>query len=396
MAQDMNEATQVMGASGAPPEDRTMVAGSPPPFQGEGPGVGAAATQMGATVACPICHTNNSSLETYCGECGFLLSSTPGQVEPEPMEETGGPELVENASGRRFRLRPGINTLGRENCDILLMDGTVSRRHAQITVENGTVTVTDTGSTNGTQVDGVRIPANQPTPVSPGALLRFGNAALTLAPLTPGPSPSEGRGEEAAAPAEPTIAVQVETPAPPPPMPEEAALQPPITGEIAPRPPITGETEAGAAPQLISTPPPMTEGEEPPLYRFVPLSESAQEVLVRPGAMTIGRRTGNTVVLAGDPYVSGRHAEVTCDATGCYLSDLGSTNGTLVNGERLEPGQKQLLLDGDEIQIGQGAYRFETLELPEEGVVSRESQVESEDAHDSRLTTHDSEEGEGA
>src|SRR5205085_976087 len=108
--------TMVAGAPPAAAQDRTMVAGAPV----------AGATQMGATITCPVCRTTNAGLETYCGECGFLLASTPGEAVVESEPEGVVPELVDAGSGRRFRLKPGVNTIGRENCDILIMDGTVS------------------------------------------------------------------------------------------------------------------------------------------------------------------------------------------------------------------------------------------------------------------------------
>src|SRR5437588_3466458 len=116
MAQDVNEATRVMPSGGAAPVDRTMISGA-----------GAAgATQMGGSVACAVCQTSSPSMETYCVECGFLLASTPGIVE-EPLggpaiEDAGDFALVESSTGRRFVLRTGMNTVGRENADILLMD----------------------------------------------------------------------------------------------------------------------------------------------------------------------------------------------------------------------------------------------------------------------------------
>src|SRR5687767_3938035 len=123
MPEDYNESTRVMPVGGEPPIDRTMVATAAPP---------AGATQMGSTLACPICNTTNPGLESYCVECGFLLSSTPGALAEVPEAVGEEVELVESTSGRRFRLRPGVNIVGRENSDILLLDGTVSRRHAEV------------------------------------------------------------------------------------------------------------------------------------------------------------------------------------------------------------------------------------------------------------------------
>lgn len=337
MSQEVNESTRVMPTGGAPSADRTMVAPQP----GFGGATGTAVTQMGATVTCAVCGTVNPGMETYCAECGFLLASAPGTVEAAPVEEGPVWELVENVSGRRFRLRRGVNTIGRENCDILLMDGTVSRRHAQITVEDATIILTDLGSTNGTLVNGNRIAPNQPTPLPPGAALRLGNAQLTL---------SGGGG-----PAEATIVA-------PPAEPSEPAAEQTL---LAP-PPVKPASPPEAALSTLAPEPAALSAEEAPIARLRATGGEAQDILISYGTITIGRRTGNSVVLSGDPYVSGRHAEILCDNTGCYLTDAGSTNGTLVNGTRLEPGHKQLLLDGDEISIGQGTYIFETLPPPEE------------------------------
>src|SRR5436305_11094619 len=103
MAQEMNEATRVMQATGGPPSDRTLVASAPP---------AAGATQMGQTIACAVCNSNNPALETYCIECGFLLTSVPGTAEVLPEGATSGASdfaLVEDKTGRQFRLSPGEN-----------------------------------------------------------------------------------------------------------------------------------------------------------------------------------------------------------------------------------------------------------------------------------------------
>lgn len=62
----------------------------------------------------------------------------------------------------------------------------------------------------------------------------------------------------------------------------------------------------------------------------------------------IGRgRTADMVV--AEATISRAHAAVGFDEEGFYVEDLGSTNGTLVNGARIE---RQGLKQGDEIQIG--------------------------------------------
>lgn len=76
-----------------------------------------------------------------------------------------------------------------------------------------------------------------------------------------------------------------------------------------------------------------------------------------PVPTTIGRADDNVVVLDGDDYASGRHARVESGLDGTWVIDLGSTNGTYLNGERLEGRRK--LHEGDLLQIGDTELRFE-------------------------------------
>src|SRR5262252_1254228 len=65
--------------------------------------------------------------------------------------------------------------------------------------------------------------------------------------------------------------------------------------------------------------------------------------------ITIGRRPDNDLCLP-HPAVSGAHAVVVTILADSFLEDLGSTNGTLVNGKAIA---KHFLRDRDEIDIGQ-------------------------------------------
>jgi hypothetical protein len=72
--------------------------------------------------------------------------------------------------------------------------------------------------------------------------------------------------------------------------------------------------------------------------------------------VVIGRLSSCDISL-GDPQVSRRHAEVRRDAEGFRVFDLGSTNGTAVNGA---PVRERRLSDGDELRIGSATIRFES------------------------------------
>jgi dipeptidyl aminopeptidase/acylaminoacyl peptidase len=73
--------------------------------------------------------------------------------------------------------------------------------------------------------------------------------------------------------------------------------------------------------------------------------------------VTVGRAPDNDIVV-GDPATSGRHGRIEVRGGAFWVSDLGSTNGTLVNGE---PVIERQLNHGDLIAIGQNTIRF-TLE----------------------------------
>jgi len=82
---------------------------------------------------------------------------------------------------------------------------------------------------------------------------------------------------------------------------------------------------------------------------------SGDRITLGEDIVSIGRRPESTIVL-GDPNVSRNHAEVRPHGNGFVLADLGSTNGTRVNGARI---QQHLLSDGDDLAFGNTHLRFE-------------------------------------
>lgn len=74
------------------------------------------------------------------------------------------------------------------------------------------------------------------------------------------------------------------------------------------------------------------------------------------GGVTIGRSPASQIVLI-DEYVSSTHARVFARKQFFFLEDLGSTNGTFIDGRRLE-GESQIK-PGQEIVIGDTIFRYE-------------------------------------
>jgi hypothetical protein len=68
------------------------------------------------------------------------------------------------------------------------------------------------------------------------------------------------------------------------------------------------------------------------------------------GELILGREHGSADLVIDDPGVSRRHARVVTDAGGVIVEDLGSSNGTYVNGERISGPVE--VATGDEVQLG--------------------------------------------
>ncbi|HKF58552.1 MAG TPA: FhaA domain-containing protein, partial [Blastocatellia bacterium] len=85
--------------------------------------------------------------------------------------------------------------------------------------------------------------------------------------------------------------------------------------------------------------------------------------LVRKGAPAyIGRAAGNTIRL-DDPSISRVHCSIALRGDGqLVISDLDSANGTFVNGQVVNTAEAQKLEFGDDLQIGDVAFRVERLD----------------------------------
>jgi ABC-type multidrug transport system ATPase subunit len=68
-------------------------------------------------------------------------------------------------------------------------------------------------------------------------------------------------------------------------------------------------------------------------------------------AITIGRTPDNQIVL-NHPQVSSKHAQIVKTGAQLFLEDRGSANGTYVRGQRLPPGQRVPVANGEKVFIG--------------------------------------------
>ena len=89
-----------------------------------------------------------------------------------------------------------------------------------------------------------------------------------------------------------------------------------------------------------------------------PALEEGDELTLDSAALLLGRGSTNDVNLARDEYASTNHARVEPRRDGVWLEDVGSTNGTYLNGIRLSRAKR--LTPGDVVRIGETELRYET------------------------------------
>jgi len=85
--------------------------------------------------------------------------------------------------------------------------------------------------------------------------------------------------------------------------------------------------------------------------------EDGTEIPMGEGVLTIGRLASCDIVFS-DPSVSRNHAEIRCYDDSVIVTDLGSTNGTKINGKLV---QEMRLNDGDILSIGNANIHFKAL-----------------------------------
>jgi len=280
----------------------------------------------------------------------------PGAAAGKPTAATGG-RIVSLTDGREYQVVGTSLKFGRDaSADVVVAGTQVSRRHAEIVQSPRGYILVD-NSTNGTWVNGERV-QNQRL-LARADVIRIGEEEFrfyadaapsapvppaTATPLTPPASPVPP--PPAAAPA--SAAKLVSTgyfQTPPKPVP---AVPPPAAS--SPPPPAASSQPAPAPP-----PPPAKPSGPQALAKFLVRTGSlkGQRLYVKVPIVNIGRADYNDLVIPDDS-VSSQHAKLTRREGVWILTDLGSTNGTLVDGEKVK----------DDVPIAPGAFvRFGDVQL---------------------------------
>jgi pSer/pThr/pTyr-binding forkhead associated (FHA) protein len=269
---------------------------------------------------------------TQLFDSGAFADLLPPSASTKPVGKTGG-RLVCLTDGREYAVAEGSITLGRDAAADVVVSGTdVSRHHAEIRSDPEGYMLVDT-SVNGTYVNGERM--GKTRRLSRADVIRIGNDEFRF-----------------------------------------YSDAPPVAANSAPKAPAVdvapGEVHAGARQRLSDTlhGAPVAELERqntPPAPAAAPLAS----LLVRSGDMkgrrlpikvpvvNIGRGDYNDVIIA-DPSVSTSHAKLQRREAVWILTDLGSTNGTFIEGEPLKG--EQALGPGTTLRFGDVLALFEPLD----------------------------------
>lgn len=245
--------------------------------------------------------------------------------------------------------------LGRQDdCQIVVDCKEASRQHARITLQAGRLALEDLGSTNGTILNGHRL--RQPEVLRGGDIIVIGQVHyLVVAPGNAGNMTvlggRLGRVDNN------FVVDQAD--------PDMTGLRMPF-----PKPPGWSDKDDFAESRALGSQPQdamademarQSVGVENAVAALMITSEKGRNSLfsLKPGktTWTLGRTADNDVEIR-DITISSQHAVVTRHAGGWKVEDKCSTNGTRVNGKKIDKGA---LADGDTLRLGKVDLLFKAL-----------------------------------
>jgi ABC transport system ATP-binding/permease protein len=252
---------------------------------------------------------------------------TSNQIKPSGSGSLETPQLIFVGTSRLepYKITKDSFWLGRDpNCDIVMEANAVmvSRKHAQVSRQNGGFVVIDNGSFNGTLVNEQRI--STPTPIYHGDEIQLGMGGPVLrfnSPQQAAPKGASLAGQRAVAIGQQAVLQD---------LPEQIGSKTMVFrgGNVSQQ----VKTESSAQPQLLMQ---LTFG-------------GKQE-------LTIGRDDNNDIKLDG-LQISNRHARLLQSGSGVTVEDLNSTNGVYVNGQKIS---RQNVSSSDSVQIGSFVIRVD-------------------------------------
>jgi pSer/pThr/pTyr-binding forkhead associated (FHA) protein len=279
-----------------------------------------------------------------------------------PTAGTGG-RVVSLTDGREYAVGQSL-VFGRDaSCEVVITNKDVSRRHAEIMPTQQGYVIVDS-STNGTLVNSQRVHGQ--VVLARADVIRIGDHEFRFyadaAPKAPPPPQVAGAGAGrlantlfgARSPLAPPVVDAPRAPAPRPSPPSPASPPPPVAAAPAPPPPA-------------AAPPPVASARRPSgaeLAHLVIRSGvlKGQRLPVRTSLANVGRADYNDIVLPDDS-VSTVHAKLQRREGIWVIVDLGSTNGTFADGERVAA--EAVLAPGALLRFGEVRAFFEPVDSDE-------------------------------
>lgn len=239
-----------------------------------------------------------------------------------------------------YQLKQNTIVFGRAaNCDVVLESETVSRRHAQLIVHRNLLEIEDLGSGNGTLVNQEKIAAKERVPLKRGDQIRVEEFSIDFESDAADVSVSAFRKDAKFEITDPDIL------------------------EIKMIKKILGAFDHDKRPGLIVV--------------TTPFQNLRAHVEDEETDFIVGRDPQSQLAI-DHQTVSRKHAKLTKKWGGFVITDLGSKNGTFVNGEKVE---EKALNDGDEVVFGTIKAVFRNPQEFDIDAISR-TMAEERKAHD--------------
>jgi pSer/pThr/pTyr-binding forkhead associated (FHA) protein len=256
--------------------------------------------------------------------------------------------LREDSTGKEFDIQWQPAVIGRPSTEVdhniilavnvqLLPDGkTISRRHAQITFSEGRYFIEPLAEQNPVFLNGKELPVHSKREIRNGDKLSFGNNKLTMTFSTQSQRVSRSAARE-----------PVSQPVPPQPASAPVASTP--LHETAP--PFVDSDATNFAPQISSAALVIEAGSSP--------ARVGERIDLIAFPFVLGRLLTS---LSAENEVSRKHAEITYDTqrNSYTITDLQSTNGVTINGQKIPPDVPHVIAPGARIGLGSVlVFRFE-------------------------------------
>ncbi|PJF24799.1 MAG: hypothetical protein CUN53_16015, partial [Phototrophicales bacterium] len=257
--------------------------------------------------------------------------------------------------GAIYELTADAYTIGRgAKNDIVIRDNDVSREHCRLSRLMGDYEVQDTNSTTGTYVNGQRVVTKfllqHGSILELGDMVTFDVERVEAAEASPVPEKSPAL-DTSATPFAPFPAAAKPGPTPVSALDVSASRSQTVTEDM----PTQGRTPDQVVDFRASLI--MTHGPQP--GQTFPLVDLI---------ITVGRDLANDIVIQ-DPEISRRHARMRRWKHGYSIEDVGSTNGTSVNGQSVT--EPRLLRPNDRLKIGTNVqFQYVQDAAPREGVIT--------------------------